>query len=507
MAKYLIHLAFPSWVIDNMVMYDAAIKLQQQGNEVHVLYCVGTPSVCFTNPCQDKIICRWCNWHRNRMNQSLPDEIKIHTFNEYYDESLIKIVKQFSLNYSSVEDIKNLEYKNVKIGYGALSTYISQTRNLNPLVDDEFKNFFNSYLVAECLLTEILDKSLADIKPDYVSLYNGRFFETRPIYDYSKKLGYKVRCYENIYPLGLENGMSTVFFENYLPHNIKLNTELIENNWNNSLLPRDEKEKIGRSFFENRKTGKRVGDIVYTSAQKNGLLPENWNKAKRNIVIFNSSEDEFAAIGDEYEGLSLFANQIEGVKKILDLFKNEKNLYFYLRVHPNLTGIKYRYHLDLYELEKQFDNIKVIPSDSEVSSYSLLDAAEKIIVFGSTIGVEAAYWGKPVILLSETFYSYLNICYRPQSIDEMRIMILADLKNKEALPAIKYGFFIMKDARGDLITNFDTRATIIKKKYFFFKFKPIKYSTVYLAVIKMLLVGLNRIYPRSKKSIPNKENN
>ena len=40
-------------------------------------------------------------------------------------------------NYDGLQEIKNLTYKNVKIGYGALSTYISKTRNLHPAIDLE----------------------------------------------------------------------------------------------------------------------------------------------------------------------------------------------------------------------------------------------------------------------------------------------------------------------------------------------------------------------------------
>lgn len=487
-------------------MYDTALKLHQRGDEVHLFYCTGVPAVCWANPCQNKSICRWCNWYRNKMAAPLPSGIRIHNFNQYYDKSLSVKVDNIFLDYNSVEEIKELKYKGVQIGCGALSTYVSQTRNLNPLIDDDFKRFFNVYLRAECLLVEILARALEEIKPDLVSLYNGRFFETRPIYDYSKNTGHLVRCYENTRPLGIKKGMGVIFFDNCLPHNMKFNKEFIEKNWHDSPLSEDEKERIAKSFFENRRAGKRAGDIVYTANQTVGLLPKNWDDKKRNIVIFNTAEDEFMAIGDEYNWLSLFPSQLEGIKNIFELFKEDNSFCFYLRVHPSLKGIKYRYHLELYDLEKQYKNVKIIPPGSKVSSYILLDKAEKVIVFGSTIGVEAAYWEKPVVLLAEAFYSNLDLCYAPNSIPELKEIILAKIKPKDNLPALKYGFFIMKDIREDPIANFNIKATIIKKKYFFFRYRPIRYSTVYLAIIKIFLIIINKIYPRSKNKIPIKEN-
>lgn len=505
MAKYLVHLAFPTWVIDNFIMYDTIVKLLKTGDEVHIFYCDGTIPVCFSNPCAEKAICKWCHWYRCKMNKHLPIGVKIHTFSEYYDPNLAEQAKQFSFSYNSIEDIKKLTYKNVQIGYGALSTYISQTRNLNPLIDADFKKFFGAYLNAQCLLTEFLDRALTKIKPDVVLLYNGRLFEVRPIYEYAKSLGYETRCYENIRPLGLKKGIYSVSFKNSLPLNIDYHTKLVESNWVNSSLSEQQKKDIGQSFFENRRHGSIAGDVVYTLNQTGGLLPDNWDKTKRNIVIFNSSEDEFVAVGDEYSRPFLFSNQLDGLHYILNLFKNNSDINFYLRIHPNLKNIKYHYHSNLYKLNKKYPNVTIIPPESKISSYSLLDNAEKIIVFGSTIGPEATYWGKPVILLAEAFYSLLDLCYIPQSLEELREMIIGKLEPKNNLPAIKYGFFIMNDKRGEPIENYNTGATVIKKKFFFFKYRPIRYSTVYLAVIKIFLILINKLLPNRKIKIPTQE--
>lgn len=506
MAKYLIHLGFPSWVIDNMVMYDVAIKLQQAGNEVHLFYCDRTVPICFSNPTAEAAVCRWCRWYRGRMSKSLPTEISVHTFKEYYDVGLGKSIAELEFQYNSVQEIKKLTYKEVKIGYGALSTYISQTRNLNPELDASFKTFFDSYLRAECLLVEIFDRALQQIKPDCVATYNGRFFETRPIYDYAKSLGYQVRCYDNVRPLGLKKGISAVFFENTLPHNVDYNVALLEKNWAEPNLSQLEKRAIAESFFLRRRGGYIAGDVVYTAKQVKGLLPKNWDQAKRNIVIFNSSEDEFAAISDEHYEMSLFPNQLVGVQRILELYSDRPQVHFNLRLHPNLKNIRYKYHQDYYELEKQFKNLTIISPQSQVSSYALMDQAEKVIVFGSTIGVESAYWGKPVILLAESFYSSLDLFYKPKSGPELVFLLDADLKSKDNLPALKFGFYVMRYDGGDLVTNYDTGAIVIKKKYFFFKYRPIRYSTVYLAIIKIFLIIINKIYPRRKNKIPTKEN-
>jgi hypothetical protein len=112
-------------------------------------------------------------------------------------------------------------------------------------------------------------------------------------------------------------------------------------------------------------------------------------------------------------------------------------------VHPNLKNVRYKYHTDLYLFQEKYKNVTVIPPEDEISSYDLLDAAEKVIVFGSTMGVEAAYWNKAVILLAGCLYYDLDICYKPKNVSELKQMIIAKLAPKGELDSLKYAYSLM----------------------------------------------------------------
>ena len=165
-----------------------------------------------------------------------------------------------------------------------------------------------------------------------------------------------------------------------------------------------------------------------------------------NILIFNSSEDEFASLGEEFEGKSLFESQYVGVKHLISEFKDVEGYHFYLRVHPNLKNVHDKYHTALYDLFEGVSNFTIIPANSPISTYSLIDNCDKVVVFGSTTGPEAVYWGKPTILLSYGAYSYLNICYTPKNTSELRQLILdKSLPAKDKMGAIKYGYYCWND--------------------------------------------------------------
>ena len=219
---------------------------------------------------------------------------------------------------------------------------------------------------------------------------------------------------------------------------------MINDLWEDQSIPIKEKELVGRSFFESKYNHTFSGDKDYTINQVASKMPDNWDKSKKNYVIFNSSEDEFTAIGDEYDKSKVFRTQYEGILYIANFFKDRDDVNVYLRIHPNLSNIRYRYHTDLLGLADQFCNFYVIRGDSNVSTYALMQAADKVITFGSTTSLEASYMGKPVITLCRNSLSGIDICYEASSVEEVRKLLMADeLKAKPQTESIKCGYFLM----------------------------------------------------------------
>jgi hypothetical protein len=71
-----------------------------------------------------------------------------------------------------------------------------------------------------------------------------------------------------------------------------------------------------------------------------------------------------------------------------------------------------------------------------------LDACEKVVVFGSTVGIEATYSRKPSILCGAAYYASLDAAYRPASHDEVITLIDACLPPKPIIGALQYGFYL-----------------------------------------------------------------
>ncbi len=416
-----------------------SIITDSKNNDVTVLICDGCVGKCHANTMGLGWLCCECKRCSNRLLKRLGG-VKIIHMKDYLDKSIVHP----RLIYNSLKELNKLEYDGFEIGYGISSYFISLTRNLTPLIDEKQKEILDSWLESSMTYTDIANKVITN-EYDIVYIVNGRYFDTKPFQEVALKKGIHFIMGESA--VSIQGNHVRMNFDNIKVHSVAGNTQNILDFWDASTVPLEERRKIAASFYEKRANSIRTNDKVYTKEQKAGLMPEDWDPNKTNIAIFNSSEDEFAAIGGEWEKNNLFSSQIEGIRYMLENTKNP-SIHFYLRIHPNLMNIKYKYHTDLYLLSKDFDNITVIPGNSPISSYSLLRECDRSITFGSTMGVEAAYAGKSSMVLLPCLHYLLDINYVPKNRQEVLDYINGKIEfvpNHEN--TLKFSYYYYNDER------------------------------------------------------------
>ena len=422
-------------------MLEKAIKFYNEGHDVTLVYCDEKCGVgCWYNVDHNKKVCRHCQKYWQLLFKSLPSAIKLVPLSDF-----AKFIRHdYVFDYETTEDIRNLLYRDVQVGATAFSTYLSLTRNLYPLIDERFKLFFDKLLTIACEYTDMTIKILETFKTDHIGCFNSRLLFARAIVDLAKKYGIDYTSYDGAYTsIGQ---LAIASYPNSTPHDANMYNQIINDLWESPSISQEQKITIAENFYYKRKNSIFSGDKLYVKDQQQGLLPSDWNPDIKNIVIFNSSEDEFACLGKEFLEGNLFSSQYEGIKYMVKKYRDCENIHIYLRIHPNLKDVKYAYQVKLHDLQYLASNFTVIPGDSPVSSYALMDACDKVVVFGSTMGIEAVFWGKPVILLSYCLYKNLDICYIPTTQEELdRMILFDDLSPKNKLGALKCGFARMND--------------------------------------------------------------
>jgi hypothetical protein len=163
----------------------------------------------------------------------------------------------------------------------------------------------------------------------------------------------------------------------------------------------------------------------FVKNQARGRLPKEWDPAARNLAVFTSSEDEFVSIGQSWRN-PLYADQVDALRRIIaDLESLDKRIHLYVRVHPNLRKVKNEYLRAMLALSGP--RVTVIPPGDPIDSYALLKESEKVVTFGSSVGIEAVFWDRPSILLGPCFYRGFPGVYQAASHAEAMQLINAEL--------------------------------------------------------------------------------
>jgi hypothetical protein len=226
-------------------------------------------------------------------------------------------------------------------------------------------------------------------------------------------------------------------YVNDLPHSVGAMEARIRSAWEQA-GENSNREDVASKFFEDRRRGEIRNWYRFLDGQEESLLPAEWNPDKHNIAVFPSSEDEFAAIGEEWRN-PLYADQEEGLQRVVGDFRGVDGVDLWLRLHPNLRGVSN----DSLDRVAALDggNIHVITADSPVSSYALLLESDVVLSFGSTMGIEATFWGKPSVLAGACFYRSLDATTNPADHQGVLDLLLDPPPPCDRTGALVYGYF------------------------------------------------------------------
>ena len=160
-----------------------------------------------------------------------------------------------------------------------------------------------------------------------------------------------------------------------------------------------------------------------------------------------------------------------------------------VRWHPNLRYAGKGEKDKIREIIN--DTIKINHFDylSNVNSYNLIDESDVILSFGSQIGAEATYYGKPSICLGSAFYEDTGAVYTCVTIDELKNIIFS--KNLKALPkinAIKFGYH--EECKGEKKFNFLRHD---KYQRWFLNNRRIIYQNFFDKIFEILKLTLKRL--------------
>lgn len=428
-------LVFSTWQLTQPPHFETDLEIMENhlemGDRVYMIGCNAQMPACDTNIRHDLARCLYCVGRRIKGLKMLPDDIVPLPLFSLTDSDHLTLTSLPS-SFKTMDDLRNFRINNHDIGYGALSSLISKLRDPNPDLE-KYGPLVSNFLVSSLGVYLSLINHFTTYEIDKVYVFNVRFAITRAVFracEYKK-----VRCITHDRGHNIHHYNLVV---NTMLHDIANIRESISRAWESQTDTRKRSE-LASQWFLDRAGGKEQSWKSFVADQDSSQLPADWDPNKINIVIFNSSDDEFAAIGREWDHL-LYKEQMEGISKIIETLSGRDNIRLYLRVHPNLMGVQNEQTTAIKKLYSP--NLTVIPADSPISTYQLVKNASKVVTFGSTVGIEAVYWGIPSILAGQSFYRDLGGTYNPDSHEKLIGLLLDEkLEPGDREAAMKYGYY------------------------------------------------------------------
>lgn len=335
--------------------------------------------------------------------------------------------EQFS---GDAEDLKRYGLEGAMLGMGALSSLISLTGNSAYDPSDDLLRA-RQCLLSSALVFERARQLIAAVKPDYVITFNGRFATTKPILQAAEIAGIKT--------LRHERGATFERYELFTDaiHNYAYIRQRIRDTWEKANPA--ERERIGHEFFRRRRGGDGIGWYSYTNEQERGHIPQR-TPGKRRVVYFTSSDDEYAAVTDVFTP-GPWPDQLHAVDALLKAVAATPDVELIMRLHPHLSK------KSAAERERWLGfaapNIHLIAPEEKIDSYALLDSADIVVSYGSTIGMEAAYAGKPSILIGPCSYAGSPAVYEPKTQSDIVALLAQTPAARDQSLCLPYGYYYL----------------------------------------------------------------
>lgn len=446
-----------------------------EGNKVFLIDCNGSFKECGFNTYGLKYMCEICKFRENNGLKLLSEKVNRFSLNDLISTEDKELATTYISKLQSLQ--KDDECNGFEVGEAVYSSYISKTRDRS-FTSSSDQEVLKKLAYNSILSYESISRFITEYEIDSLYIFNGRWDYYRAALSAGRKNNLEIEVFEDY----RKGGFLRVFGDN-LPHAIKKKTELINQSWENE-KDYEIKKKISDSYFINKRKGKNTTVKNFTSYQTKGKLPIGFIDGVKTFVLYNSSDDEIAAVGTEFDN-PYFKDQTEGILFIADHFKTNTDVQLIIRMHPNLKGLDRDYLAPIYDLQSIYKNIHIVKPEDDVDSYRLLDIADTVITFGSSIGVEATYWDKPVILLGKSFFG-LDVAHVPHNQDGIIELLNSSLIPKDKLNARKIAYYLLQggekakyylnDSNGDIYF----KDTLLSDLPWWFKlyYKSLKYLQI-----------------------------
>lgn len=393
----------------------ASWALRLQGIPVAYFACHSGMSHCVLGTNRENVRkappCKSCIYQSRSLYTGLPSQVEdqrsqVWWFDLQRDSQLEKAMEGLALT-----DLMKFEWKNFPLGTLCLPglRWILRIHHLND--DEPTRYLLREYILSAWNVAQKFSKFLDESNPRAVVVFNGQFYPEAVARYVAQQRGIRVITHE----VGLQPA-SAFFTEGeataypiHIPDAFDLNGE--QNAKLDAYLARrfqGDFTMAGIKFWAGMKGLDEA--FLQKAAGFKQIVPIFTN------VIFDTSQPHANTV---------FEDMFDWLDMALDVIREHPETLFVIRAHPDELRLRKasRETVEGWVASRGVDkepNVIFVSPRETLSSYELIQRSKFVMVYNSTIGLEASILGVPVLCAGKARFTQYPTVFFPQTVEEVR---------------------------------------------------------------------------------------
>ncbi|GAB1421633.1 hypothetical protein MASR2M15_18120 [Anaerolineales bacterium] len=402
-APNILFITFTGWSL--VVLMDAIIgrSLTMRGANVRYFGCGGILPLCYihnisTSEGIGQMPCGRCRSYVTSCMDAFGFEIEL-----LKDRVTSQEREQIQREVNAIpdSDLITYVYDDIHMGYAAYRSarwYLMAAANVNM---EEMNPTVRNYIFLGRMVYVAIQQVLNEQSFDRIVMIGGLHTTELIIREIAEKRDIDVVCTERGYVansfVASHNSATPLFPYDHIWEKVK-----------DIPLNETQSEQV-IEILNNRRYGfKQLDNLWQVAEEKISTLRQELNleEGKPIVAVYTNVVGDVAVI-DRERG---FSGILHWVDTIIEYAKQQPDINFVFRIHPAETRLlRYKSRVPLGDyIHDQHpiipENVKIIPSASTLSSYTLMEISDFVMVYTSTIGLESAATGLPVGVGAEVHY-------------------------------------------------------------------------------------------------------
>ncbi|WP_439026674.1 capsular polysaccharide export protein, LipB/KpsS family [Haloarchaeobius sp. DT45] len=366
-----------------------------------ILYCTGELDLCHrkSSTWNDDSICTVCT----HFGETLLEEFGLDAYSlaDYYDPERVP-------NVDSFEDLRSVTYEGVDVSEFALSSLRKHLKRHHIEITGKHREQYVKFLRSALRLVQCSNLFYDGVDPDVVIAHDDKYIYggiplrvalNRGLIAYSHGYGWRDQA------LIVGRVTESESFAHY-PETDSVNERL------STPLSSAEADKI-ESIIDGRRSGENVR-YQYSNYNANSVASVG---DKTTIAMFTNLIWDASLEAKD----SPFPAVFDWISKTIETVAEQTDIHLVIKTHPAEAKFGTNERVDEWIQNNHGplpEQVTLLAPDADVDTYKLIGGIDVGVVYNSTVGMEMAYEGVPVIVGGDTHYRGLDFTFDPESVAE-----------------------------------------------------------------------------------------